>query len=101
MLIVSQNENIMVNFDNVQSIDIVADLDGTGKVPYKLYYETSTKREELGKYTTEKRAKEVFEEIIKYNSIFEEIKALGGLDARRFIERQRYYKFDTYRMPKE
>lgn len=65
MLIVSQNEDVMVNSDNIESINIVADLDGTGKVPYKLYYETSTKREELGTYKTEERAKEVFEEIIE------------------------------------
>lgn len=52
MLIVSQNKDAIINFDNVESIDIVTDLDGTGKVPYRLYCETSTKREELGKYAT-------------------------------------------------
>lgn len=65
MIIVSQDKDTIINFDNIESIDIVADLDGTGKVPYKLYYETSTKREELGKYATEERAKEVLEDIVK------------------------------------
>lgn len=65
MLIVSQNKDTIVNFDNVDSIDIVADLDETGEVPSKIYYETSTKREELGEYATEERAREVLEEIIE------------------------------------
>lgn len=65
MIIVSQDEDLMINFDNVESIDIVTDLDGTGKVPYKICYETSSKREELGCYKTEERAKEVFKEIVK------------------------------------
>ncbi len=64
MIIVSQNKEIIVNFDNVESIDIVVDLDGTGKLPHKIYYETNSKREELGTYKTEERAKEVLQHII-------------------------------------
>lgn len=64
MIIVSQDKDIIANFDNIESVDIVADLDGTGEVPYKIYYETSSKREELGKYQTEERAKEVLQEIV-------------------------------------
>lgn len=99
MLIVSQDGTATINFDNVEKIEmiykeIIAFYKGTE-------HAGMNGTESIGFYKTEKRAKEVFEEIIKYNSIFEEIKALGGLDARRFIERQRYYKFDTYRMPKE
>ena len=45
MIIVSQDKDIIANFDNIESVDIVADLDGTGEVPYKIYYETSSKRE--------------------------------------------------------
>lgn len=63
MIIVSQDKDTIVNFNNVDSIDIVADLDGTGKVPYKIYYETSTTREELGIYDAEERAKQVLKEI--------------------------------------
>lgn len=63
MLIVSQNGDVIVNFDNVDSIDIVADL--TRAVSYSIYYETSTKREELGEYATVERAKEVLEEIVE------------------------------------
>lgn len=62
MIIVSQDKSIIVNFDNVKSIDIVAHLDGTGKVPYIIAYATSSKREDLGSYATEERAKEVLQE---------------------------------------
>lgn len=74
MLIVSQNKDIIVNFDRVESIDIVADLDGTGKVPYKIYYETTSKREEIGEYKTKERAKEVLQEIIKTYALTEQYK---------------------------
>ncbi len=65
MIIVSQVKRNIINFDNVESIYIVADLNGTGKIPYKIYYETSTQSEELGQYATEERAKEVLQEIEK------------------------------------
>lgn len=63
MIIVSQDKNTLVNFNNVDNIDIVADL--TRAVSYSICYETSTKREELGEYETEERAREVLQEIIK------------------------------------
>lgn len=65
MIIVNQAKDMIVNFNNVESIDIVVDLDGTGKLPYEIYYETNSKREKLGTYSTEEREKEVFNEIIK------------------------------------
>ena len=76
MIIVSQDTEIIVNFNNIESIDMIADLDGTGKVPYKIYYETASKREELGTYKTEERAKEVLKEIVKKYSSYLELK--GG-----------------------
>ena len=65
MIIVNQAKDMIVNFNNVESIDIVVDLDGTGKLPHEIYYETNRKKKKLGTYSTEKRAKEVFNEIIK------------------------------------
>ena len=65
MIIVNQAKDMIVNFNNLESIDIVVDLDGTGKLPHEIYYETNSKREKLGTYSTEERAKEVFNEIIK------------------------------------
>ncbi len=76
MIIVNQDKTIIVNFDNVESIDIVTDLDGTGKLPHEIYYETSSKREELGTYATEERAKEVLQEIVKKYSSY--LKLKGG-----------------------
>lgn len=63
MIIVSQDKDNIINFDNVENIDIVADLDGTGEVPYEIYYETKSKRDTLGRYKTEERAKDVLKEI--------------------------------------
>lgn len=65
MIIVNQDKDIIVNFDNVESINIVADLDGTGEIPYKIYAETSSGSIELGEYATEERAKEMLGEIAK------------------------------------
>lgn len=65
MIIVNQDKDMIVNFDNVENIDIVADLDGTGEIPFKIYFATSSSREELGKYKTEERAKEVLRDLLK------------------------------------
>lgn len=66
MIIVNQDKDMIVNFDNVENIDIVADLDGTGEIPFKIYFVTSSSREELGKYKTEERTKEVLEDIVQF-----------------------------------
>ena len=84
MIIVNQNKDTIINFDKVESIDIVADLDGTGEVPYKIFYETLSNREELGKYKTEKRAKEVLNEIVENYDYIERrladmARGIGGL----------------------
>lgn len=75
MIIVNQDRNMIVNSDNVENIDIVADLDGTGKIPFKIYFATSSSREELGTYKTEERAKEVLQEIITRYKNWENLKA--------------------------
>ena len=95
MIIVSQNKDIIANFDNIESIDTVADLDGTGEVPYKIHYETSSKREELGKYQTEERAKEVLQEIIDKFMEYGQIQNLAG-DIKQVCEMPKKYE-----MPKE
>lgn len=64
MIIVNQTKDMIMNFNNVESIDIAVDLDGTGKLPHEIYYETNSKREKLGTYSTEERAKEVLQEIV-------------------------------------
>lgn len=95
MIIVSQDKEIIVNFNNVESIDIVADLDGTGKVPYKIYYETDSKREELGTYKTEERAREVLQEIAnKYLEYASIQNGVGNISSITILPR-------AYEMPKE
>lgn len=92
MIIVNQDRNMIVNFDNVENIDIVADLDGTGEIPFKIYFETYSSREELGKYKTEERAKEVLQEIVKE---YENVKAIFDCETgklKNFINRPKIYK---------
>ncbi|MBO5004186.1 MAG: hypothetical protein J6D03_02825 [Clostridia bacterium] len=96
MLIVSQDGKQIFNFDRVTNTWIDTDvLDSKGEV-----FEICADGETLGYYKTEERAKEVFEEIIKRKSLFEITKVLGGLDARRFMDKYYYYEFDIYKMPK-
>ena len=73
-------------------IDIAANLDETGKVPYMIYYETNSKREELGYYATEERAKEVLQEIIKsilYSRKIDKTNNIFGFD---FMESNAYFE---------
>lgn len=102
MIIVSQDKCTIVNFNNVENIDIVASLDGTGKVPYAIYYETNSKREELGEYATEERAKEVLDDITNTRAIFEMYKCVDTVSQDVFDEKmmEENLIFDTYQMPK-
>ena len=100
MIIVNQKKDTIINFDKVESIDIVADLDGTGDVPYKIYYETSSNREELGQYKTEKRAIEVLVEIATaYTNM--EIIGIPVIKIHENISAQRMAKNVCYEMPQE
>ena len=77
MIIVNQDKDNIINFDNVDNIDIVANSNRIGEEePYTICYETSTRREGLGIYKTEERAKEVLQEIVKKYS--EYLKLEGG-----------------------
>lgn len=64
MIIVSQNKELILNFENIDAIGIrnpLEDDDGMLKV---LASTTSDNEYTLGKYATEERAKEVLQEII-------------------------------------
>ena len=75
MIIVNQDKDNIINFDNVDNIDIVANSNRIGEEePYTICYETSTRREGLGIYKTEERAKEVLQEIIKAYTDFNYLK---------------------------
>ena len=71
MIIVSQDKDSIINFDNIDNIDITANSTIIGEEePYTINYETSTRRQGLGIYQTEERAKEVLQEIVeKYSAL--------------------------------
>ena len=85
MIIVNQAKDMIVNFNNVESIDIAVDLDGTGKLPHEIYYETNSKREKLGTYSTEERAKEVFNEIVQCYANTEQYKSMSNTASADFL----------------
>ena len=63
MIIVSQNKTEIVNFNNITQIYISQDKEETA---YFIRFETICETyENLGEYATEKRAREVLEEIIE------------------------------------
>lgn len=63
MIIVSQDKEKIVNFDNLTQVYITQDEEETA---YFIRYETvDSLYDDLGKYETEERAKEVLAEIIK------------------------------------
>lgn len=74
MIIVSQDETKMVNFDNLTQIYITRDEEET---LFFIRYETvDSLYDDLGEYKTEERAKEVLQEIVKKYSSYLELK--GG-----------------------
>lgn len=84
MIIVSQDKELILNFENIEAIGIgnpLEDDDGMFKV---LASTTSDNEYILGKYKTEERAKEVLQEIMKkyldikcfYNSKYEVMQAI-------------------------
>jgi hypothetical protein len=64
MIIVSQEKNRIINFDNILQIYITIDEDDKGC--YIQYEDCNNSYEGLGKYNTEERAKEVLAEITEF-----------------------------------
>lgn len=67
MIVLSQDKDKIVNFDNLTQVYITQDEE---KSAYFIRFETvDSLYDDLGEYKTEKRAKEVFQEIIsKYKT---------------------------------
>lgn len=61
MIIVSQNKKKVINFDNIQYINIFQNQLWAGNIPNNQLGDFDTV---LGTYKTEERAKEVLEEIV-------------------------------------
>lgn len=89
MIIIDQDKNKIINFDNVNEISITE----TGEVlVVNNTYITNDCLDVLGKYDTEKRAKEVLEEIIK---------AYLDCNEKNVLAVYAYVKNKVYEMPTE
>ena len=84
MIIVSQDKELILNFENIEAIGIGNPLKYVDGM-FKVFASTTSDNEyTLGKYKTEERAKEVLQEIMKryleikcfYNSKYEVMQAI-------------------------
>lgn len=94
MIIINQNKNEIINFDNIERIDITASKDS---LCYNVNFETAIARGVLGNYATEERAKEVLQEIVNLFGI-------RKIENKRYEESDLIMKFKKqaiYEMPKE
>ena len=95
MIIVSQDKKSIHNFDNILSLQVErSDV---------IVYDTINDGSSLGIYSSEERAKEVLQEIVKQKAIFEFFKNVPEttqiLLAKDFKEDNEI--FDTYEMPEK
>lgn len=112
MIIVSQDRDIISNFNNINTITIrehsLSDI--TDKKDYKIITYDNTYRSSdnysdvLGTYKTEERAKEILQEITNAYSDFNYYKSI--IDSKEQIRKgikiyQKYRTLDVYEMPKE
>lgn len=103
MIIVSQDKDTMINFDNIEILGIgnpLEDDDGRFKI---LANTTSDSQYTLARYDTEERAKEVKKEIRTAYSNFSYFKnaTKEGKDYIINLLKHKYEQFDIYEMPKE
>jgi hypothetical protein len=101
MIIVSQDKGKIINFDNMTRVYITFD-EGDDDVCIRTETVDSL-YEDLGYYKTEERAKEVLQEIVKNNSIFNYFKCVNSevqeTMAGSFIRAD--FMFDVYEMPEK
>ena len=106
MIIVSQDKETIVNFDNIVTLYVIKDciseikgLDG-----YNIDYSTNDEINiVIATYKTEERAKEVLQEIIQTRNNFEYYK-YADESKRNEVDsymKTKYKFFDTYEMPLE
>lgn len=107
MIIVSQDKNIVVNFDNVANINIekcynesIREEDFTFDI---LVFIVSSGLVRIGKYKTQERAKEVLQEIISAFSDFEYFKSTEESNKENIGIKifANYGTIDVYKMPEE
>lgn len=99
MVIVSQNRNEIINFNNVMNIGICGE-DGEYIISAGVVIGVDDNYRELGVYKTEKRAKEVLEEIATaYTNM--EIINIPVIKIHEEISAQRIANNVCYTMPQE
>ena len=91
MIVVSQDKSEIINFDNVESIWVCKHADDGITIEA-----TRTTNSTLGLYTTEERAKEVLQEILKYYNSLKR-KSVYAIGDGNFTFSEKFY----YEMPKE
>lgn len=97
MIIVSQDKELILNFENIDAIGIGNPLDDDNGM-FKVFASTTSDNEyTLGKYKTEERAKEVLQEIIKVYKFYN-VKTYLVEDSNNLIGK---YQYGVYEMPKE
>lgn len=77
MIIVSQEKEKIVNFDNLIQIYITQDEEETAN--FIRYESVDSLYEDLGEYKTEERAKEVLQEIWEFYETVERYKSSNGM----------------------
>ena len=87
MIIVSQDKNSIINFDNILRLYISRYIEETITEYYIRYEDCNNSYEDIGTYKTEERAKEVLQEIIDMYK-FNRCEAVGQKNA-------------LYRMPED
>lgn len=94
MIIVSQDKKKIINFDNIQYINIFKNQLYAGNIPNNKLGDFDTL---LGEYTTEERAKEVLEEISDWYGL----KNLGEMDCMSGIAYTLARRTSIYTMPED
>lgn len=102
MIIVSQDKTQIFNFDNINYLQMGKNFDNDFAV--EINY-SDCNYNVIARYKTEKRAKEVLQEILKQKAMFELYRLLptGGREQTEMLERfvQKRIILDTYEMPEE
>ena len=100
MLIVSQNKKMIINFDDVNYLQVSKIVDNEFSIEIN-YDDCNFIR--IATYKTEKRAKEVKEEIITAYSDFEYYKNTSEKEREEVskLMKAKYKHFNAYEMPEE
>lgn len=103
MVIISQDKTKILNFDNIEVVGIGNPLDNIdGK--FQILVDTTNDNEfSIGEYKTEKRAKEVLNDLFVYKAMFEYFKCISknvqDEISKDFVKDN--VVFDTFEMPLE